>query len=214
MADRKRIKTRNVARTILTDPIAEFFNVWSGLLSFASILIGVITFFIQQRLEKKKELNELHDMIRRFCNTILTDLAAIEKAIIGESYPKKKIKVKQKDTQGKEVFILRESDTEVFLSTKVYESLTHSEVFSHFESETQTNLDELYFKIERNNDNLRRKTDAVISQDKYPQSKSALQGVVSNFETLMAGYQDEIRSFLDKAQKSIQKELEKINNVK
>ena len=96
----------------------------------------------------------------------------------------------------------------------MYESLIHSEVFSHFESETQTNLDELYFKIERNNDNLRRKTDAVISQDKYPQSKSALQGVVSNFETLMAGYQDEIRSFLDKAQKSIQKELEKINNVK
>lgn len=146
-------------------------------------------FFYQQDREKKQKEKELHDMIRRFCNTIQTDITTIKNAISGDKYPKKKIENKNIEY------------TNVLLSTKVQESLIYSGLFSHFESETQTNLDELYYKIEHNNDNLARLADVIISKSKFPQSN--LQDVVDNFEKLITDYEQEIKEYLSKVENSI-----------
>ena len=92
----------------------------------------------------------------------------------------------------------------------MYESLIYSGLFSHFESETQTNLDELYYKIERNNDNLARLADVIISKSKFPQSN--LQDVVDNFEKLITDYEQEIKEYLSKVENSIKYELQKIQS--
>jgi len=147
-------------------------------------------------------------MIRRSCKTIQTDIAAIRGYL--DNNPKIKINLKQEDIQDKKVTV-REYRA-IFLSTKVFESLIHSEVFAHFESETQTNLVELYYRIELNNDNISRNTDVLISKAKYPQSKQELQNVEYDFETSIADYQDELSSFLVKAEESIKNELQKIES--
>jgi hypothetical protein len=91
------------------------------------VAIGI--FFYQQDRKKKKQ-EELHDMIRRFCKTILNDITAIKKYL--EDYPKKEIKVKQKDKEDKKQ--KNREYTELFISTKVYESPIYSGLFTHFET--------------------------------------------------------------------------------
>ena len=83
--------------------------------------------------------------------------------------------------------------------------------FAHFNSQTQLNLDDLYYKIERNNDNLKRRTDAMISRDSGDaRNAQKIQEVVDDFERLLTNYEKEIINLLVEVEKNLQHELDRI----
>jgi hypothetical protein len=186
-----------VAGSLLLFP--KLFENYSGALSFISLLVAIALFFYQQDRERKEKDEELEGVIRRFCNTFGNDIKQIREAITGEKYEKVTSK------NGK-------ASTTVYLSTKIYDSLIYSGYTTQFETDTQTNLDNLYYKIERNNDNIRRRTDAIISRDsKLISDTAGIEQVIENFHDLISDYQTEILDLLDKVEKNLSHELEKVS---
>jgi hypothetical protein len=181
----------------LVDPISQFFNDYNGILSVIAILVGIIIFFYQQHSDKKQKEKELHDMIRQFCQTILNDIKEIRKHITVAGHTKVNWEPKKIEY------------TQVFISTNVYQSVLHSGVFTHFETDTQLNLDMLYYIIEGVNDNHKRLLDARISHRKDPES--IFHEIFEEIECSVTKYQKEILTLLDKCEINIKHELERID---
>jgi hypothetical protein len=152
-------------------------------------------FFYQQERDKKQTKEELNDRIRRFCKTLHSDTKQIREDITGSNFPKVTSK------NGK-------TSTTVYLSTKIYDSLIFSGLITHFLPETQNNLDNLSYKTDRNNDNIRRRIEVVIRRDLTLNLDGTLiQKVIENFHELISDYQKEIVDLLDKVEVNIKVEL-------
>lgn len=177
----------------------KLFENYSGALSLISLLVAIALFFYQQDTERKEKDEELNNAIRRWCDTLGNDVTQIRQAITGEKFDKVTSKKGKKSTT-------------VYLSTKIYDSLIYSGYLTYFEPNTQDNLDNLYYKIERNNDNIDRRTDVIISKDsKLISDTAGIDNVIENFHDLISDYQEEILELLDKVEKNLSHELEKVN---
>lgn len=181
-------------------PIAQFFNDYNGIFSVAAILIGIFIFFYQLHSDKKQKEKELHDMIRQYCETIQNDTKQIKDNIAGKaSNAYTKVKRADKNIEY----------TRVFISTNVYQSVLHSGVFTHFEMDTQINLDNLYYIIEGVNDNHKRLLDKGFSLTKPPPTD--LQEFVEEIQCSITKYQKEILRLSDLCDKDMKHELQKID---
>jgi len=154
-------------------------------------------FFYQQERDKKQEKEELNDRIRRFCITLQNDTKHIRQDI----------------KEGVDIVTSKngKKSTTVYLSTKIYDSLICSGLISHLLPQTQSNLDNLYYKIERNNDNIRRRTDVVIRRDlNLDPAKTETLNVIDKFHELISDYQKEILEYLDKVENDLKIEINKL----
>jgi len=188
-----------IAVTVSLFLFPQLFENYSGALSLISLLVAIALFFYQQDSERKEKDDEVKGVIRRWCDTLMNDINQIRIAITGERFDKVTSK------KGK-------SSTTVYLSIKIYDSLIYSGYLTRFEPSTQDNLDNLYYKIERNNDNIDRRTDAIISRDsKLISDRTGIEHVIENFHDLISDYQTEILELLDKVEKNLSDELDKIS---
>lgn len=181
--------------------MADILADYNGIIALVSVLAAIAIFFVQYFMDRRRIKRDLHDTIRRFTNTILVDIKQIHDAKTGDKYKQdKRIDEKKKIEY-----------TPVYISTKVYESFIYSGLIAQFDSQTQLNLDDLYYKIDRSNDSLKRRTDAVISRDSgMAPNREEIQKVIDKFEVLLTEYEKEILDLLVEAEKNLRYELEKI----
>ena len=186
-----------VILAILIIKSPKFLEDYSGTVSLISLLVAIFMFFYQQERDKEQAKQELNDRIRRFCVTLQNDAKQIKKEIM-EGVDKVKSK------KGK-------VSTTVYLSTKIYDSLIYSGLIGYLLSQTQGNLDNLYYKIERNNDNIRRRTDIVIRRDLTPDiAGTEILEVIDKFHELISDYQKEIIELLDKVENDLSIEISRL----
>ena len=173
---------------------------YSGILSLASIIIGIVIFFYQQHREKKIKQEELNEKISLFCNTILQDIKNIQESINGDTYLKK---------------INEENATHytiLTISTNKYTSLLHSGIFTHLGIDTQLELDECYYKIQLHNEALKERNNINATYQILSNEERNISNILFEYDRKITEYEVEINSSINKLENYLKEELKKINS--
>jgi hypothetical protein len=173
---------------------------YSGILSLASILIGIGIFFFQQHREKKIKQEELNEKISLFCKTILKDIKNIYEAINGDRYLKK---------------INKENATHytvLTISTNIYTSLLHSGIFTNLGIDTQLELDEFYYKIQLHNEAIDERNNINTTYQILATVEKDISTVLFQYDRLITEYEVEINLSINKLETYLKEELKKVDS--
>ena len=181
--------------------ISNFFEDYSGILSLASILIAIITFFYQQHREKKIKQEELNEKISLFCKSILKDIANIKELINGNNYFKRII-------QEQEIHY-----TILTISTNIYNSLLHSGIFTHLGIDTQLELNECYYKIQLHNEALKERNNVNVPYQLLSNEEKKISSILFVYDRMITEYEIEINSSINKLENYLREELKKADQI-
>jgi hypothetical protein len=104
-----------------------------------SIIVAVLVFIYEERNENFRRKEDSTQMIIRSCNSISKELDDVEDAFNTSKY--KHVTRPNEDPEEKIHY------TQRFLITDAFMSISHSGLFTHFDSHTQNKLSNLYLRV-------------------------------------------------------------------
>jgi len=194
------------------NPVIDWFNDMSGILTFSGVIIAVGFFIIEQRVQRGRFENEqrlermrveyeFKERLRRALLTLKTDVQGIRQIFFSDIYEKQK---------EESIDI-----TYAQISTDVYDSLVSSGLFSYLQEDTQTALGNFYFNIKLHNRALTEKTRYKLEFELgYTSIKRwEYQEVNKNYGIFVTGYDSEIKERIPEVEKCLDEELKKLSKT-